>query len=206
MALPMISEQELRTARTIRCALFRIYGCDHTNIQWRNAHQDFASLDGSIGVLFDFDCKYQMIEMLAPLGDLQSTRKVWSYSGGVRKNRGIPLSMTNNDPSAVRDPGNYYYGVVMRCIAQFFPESHWRCYVYAVEYGDAKLGDILEAVLGVAWLGRHGYLNMDVETLSILNQYTQLIEQCVIDVEKVISRTIAMGIWTDSRSLAMLLL
>ena len=52
----------------------------------------------------------------------------------------------------------------------------------------------------------HGYLLGNDETVAALDQYTITIEQCVRDTEKILNRALAMGIWTDSKSLAKLLL
>ena len=84
-------------------------------------------------------------------------------------------------------------------------DQHWLSYSIRQEWNDKTLGDILEAVLGVAWLHRHGSLVGGLEELDILNQYTLAIEQCVIEAEKVIDLATNLGIWTDSKALAALL-
>ena len=165
------------------------------------SHEYFSlrqDLDISIGMLFNIDARYQLIDMLAPQGKLEQCRKTWSYSGGVRV-------LGRDDPTAVRDPGNYCYGFLMRCYAQHFPESHWRGYTLREQYNDETLGDIVEAILGVSWLCSHSRMACDPDTLAMLNLYSEAIEQCVIHAEKVIDCTVAMGIWKRSGCLAEIL-
>ena len=68
--------------------------------------RDFSDLDEMIGRLQAIESRHNFIEQLAPHGSHQGDRKRLSYDGAVRKDRGIPW--------AVRDPGYYCYGVVMR--------------------------------------------------------------------------------------------
>ena len=205
MSFPILLKQHLLEARSIRVALFRIYSNNPADAFYSNACAVLSRLDQSTGHLHYLESKYGLLEMVAPHGTLQPIRKLLSYSGGVRKNRGLPLSLATSDPGAVRDPGNYCYGVLMRTLASLWPERHWLGYSCRVEYNDETLGDILEAVLGAAWLCRHGYVACGIEEINILNQYTLAIEQCTIDAERVIHLTTIMGIWTDSKSLANLL-
>ena len=191
---------------TLRCALFQSYDGDITHARWQTTTAVLSRLDHSIGCLFDMDKTYQLIERLAPQGEWQSRRKTWSYYGGIRKRRDVPLCMSDSNPNAVRDPGNYCYAVIMRIFASMFPASHWRYHTYCNEYNNETLGDILEAILGAAWMCRHEHMTWSLEDSKILNEYTLIIEQCVEDTEQVILLTQNMGIRTDSQSLARLLL
>ena len=139
------------------------------------SHEYFSlrqDLDISIGMLFNIDARYQLIDMLAPQGKLEQGRETWSCYGGVRI------------LGRYRDPGtpwcNYCYGFVMRCYAQHFPESHWRGYTLREQYNDETLGDIVEAILGVSWLCSHSRMTCDPDTRAMLNLYTLAIEQCMI--------------------------
>ena len=205
MPHPAVLRQVLLETPTLRGALLRIYGSCHEDAFYSNAKEVMGRLDNSCGTLYELECRYGLLEKLAPEGSLQQTRKVWSYSGGICKNRGLPLSMLNGDPSAVRDPGNYCYGVVMRHLASCWPDQHWLGNNCRLQFNDATLGDILEAVLGVAWLCRHGHLAGSLQDLDILNQYTLAIERCVVDAERVLDLVHLQGIWTDSKSMARLL-
>ena len=205
MALPDVLRQVLPQSWSLRDALYRIYGHDPANAFYVYAKEIMGRLDGSTGRLFELDARYGLLEKLAPHGTMQQSRKVWSYSGGIRKNRGLPLSMSDGNPGAVRDPGNYCYGLVLRLFADQWDARSWRSYTFRSEYNDAKLGDILEAVLGVAWLCRHGHMTCSPEDLIVLNAYTLAIERCVVDAEKVLDLVDRLGIWTDSKSLAALL-
>ena len=168
--------------------------------QWEAWNRMFARCDDSIGKLLDLDKEHHLLEFLSPHGKRQGSRKQWSHSGGVRTNLDIPLAEDNN-PNAVRDPGNYCYGVVMRLFGALFAEGSWQCYAYTEELNDTTLGDILEAALGFAWLCRNRRLACSPEELVILNTYTKVIEQCVVNTERVLVHVEAIGIWTDSKSL-----
>ena len=168
--------------------------------------RDFTALDESVGNLCDLDARYRVIEKLLPYGSFQHMRKTWSYYGGVRRTIVPFVQDLLADPYAVRDPGNYTYGLLMRLLAGLYPETDERHPVLKHQLNDEKLGDVLEAILGIAWMCRHGLHSCCADTVDILNQYTVIIEQCVIDAEKVISHTVAMGTWEDSKTLAKLLL
>jgi hypothetical protein len=125
-------------------------------------------------------------------------RKQLSYSGGIRKDHGN----TSADPMvALRDPGNFTYGIIMRVLAS--STSRW---IDTDQYNDETLGDILEAALGLTWLSRHGLGDLDESLRAPSQQYFELIEQTVLACEKVIAHTITMGIWTDSRKLTAILI
>ena len=203
---PEIFRLALRDAGNLRLALGRIYGNNREDPFYCHACAVLQGLDISLGTLYSMEQRHGFMEKLAPQGSLQGTRKVWSYSGGIRKDRGLPLSMTNGDPTAVRDPTNYCYGVVMRCLSFDFPDQHWLGYSCRVDYNNKTLGDILEAVLGVAWMCRHGHVACQPEELHTLDEYTLAIEQCVVDAERVFQLLDLLGIWTDSRTLSKLLL
>ena len=206
MASRTLPLQEVLADTTLRCALFHSCQGNITHARWQKTTAILSQLDLSVGRLFDMDKKYQLIERLAPQGAWQSRRKAWSYYGGVRKRRDVALCLSDGDPNAVRDPGNYCYAVIMRIFADMFPAWHWRCHTYRNEYNNETLGDVLEAVLGAAWLCRHEHTTWSPEDSKILDEYTLIVEQCVEDAEQVIELTTNMGIWTSSQSLARLLL
>ena len=201
----LILKQHLSETSNLRVALSRIFGNPPADVFYVNTCAALACFDKSIVDLSELESKYGIMVKLMPHGSSQQARKTLSYSGGIRKNRGLPLSLANNDPCAVRDPGNYCYGVIMRSIAISWSDQHWLSYSIREEWNDKTLGDILEAVLGVAWLHRHGSLVGGLAEVDILNQYTLAIEQCVIEAEKVIDLATNLGIWTDSKALAALL-
>ena len=173
--------------------------------QWRLKDtvkaRDFARFDRMTGRLQDIESRHHFIEQLAPHGSQQSYRKCLSYDGAVRKDRGIPLRDTNKywDPSAVYDPGNYCYGVVMRAWAS--TSSGWLQDCVQDEWNDETLGDILEAILGSAWQLRNGQTIADEKTKAAYEQYTEAIEDAVNAGEIVIRHTVNMGIWVDSKKL-----
>ena len=163
--------------------------------------RDFSHFDTMIGNLQAIESQYHFIEQLAPGGSHQGIRKLLSYDGAVRKNRGIPSRDTDKywDPSAVRDPGNYCYGVVVRAWAS--TSSGWLQDCVQDEWNDETLGDILEAILGSAWQLRNGQTIADEKTKAAYEQYTEAIEDAVIAGEIVIQHTVNMGIWVDSKTL-----
>ena len=163
--------------------------------------RDFSHFDTMIGNLQAIESQYHVIERLAPNGSHQGIRKLLSYDGGVRKNRGIPSRDTDkySDPSAVRDPGNYCYGVVMRAWASL--TQGWLQDCVQDVWKDETLGDILEAILGYAWQLRNGQAKADETTKAAYEQYTIAIEDAVHAGEIVIEHTVIMGIWVDSKTL-----
>ena len=162
---------------------------------------DFSDCDRMIGRLQAIESRHHFIEQLAPHGSHQGDRKRLSYDGAVRKDRGIPSRDTDKywDPSAVRDPGNYCYGVVMRAWAS--TSSGWLQDCVQDEWNDETLGDILEAILGYAWQLRIGQAKADETTKAAYEQYTIAIEDAVHAGEIVIKHTVIMGIWVDSKTL-----
>ena len=200
-----ISGQQLLAQRTtLRSFICR--GCGGRAGLWQGVLRDFSALDESVGNLCDLDERYRVIEKLLPYGDLQHRRKTWRYYGGVRRTIDPFFQDRLADPYAVRDPGNYTYGLLCRLHASLHPVTDERHPVLKHQLNDEKLGDVLEAILGVAWMCRHGRYSCRLDAVDILNEYTVVIEQCVIHAEKVIGHTVAMGIWEDSKTLAELLL
>ena len=167
--------------------------------------RDFSHFDTMIGNLQAIESQYHFIEQLAPHGSHQGDRKRLPYDGAVRKDRGIPSRDTDKywDPSAVRDPGNYCYGVVMRAWASTssFFQSGWLQNCVQYEWNYETLGDTLEAILGSAWQLRNGQTIADEKTKAAYEQYTETIEDAVIAGEIVIQHTVNMGIWVDSKTL-----
>ena len=164
--------------------------------------RDFSDFDEMIGRLQAIESRHNFIEQLAPHGSHQGDRKRLPYDGAVRKDRGIPSRDTDkySDPSAVRDPGNYCYGVVMRAWAS--TTNGWLQDCVQDEWNDETLGDILEAILGAAWQLRNGQISVDKKkTKAAYEQYTEAIEDAVIAGEIVIQHTVNMGIWVDSKTL-----
>ena len=163
--------------------------------------RDFSDFDEMIGRLQAIESRHNFIEQLAPHGSHQGDRKRLSYDGAVRKDRGIPSRDTDKywDPSAVRDPGNYCYGVVMRAWAS--TTNGWLQDCVQDEWNDETLGDILEAILGYAWQLRIGQAKADETTKAAYEQYTIAIEDAVNAGEIVIDHTVRMGIWADSKEL-----
>ena len=164
--------------------------------------RDFSAFDCMTGRLQAIESRHHFIEQLAPHGSKQDNRKRLSYDGAVRKNRGIPSRDTDSycDPSAVYDPGNYCYGVVMRAWAA--TSSGWLQDCVQDEWNDETLGDILEAILGGAWQLRNGQIVADEETEAAYEEYTEAIEDAVMAAEIVIQHTVNMGIWVDSKKLS----
>ena len=163
--------------------------------------RDCSNFDRKIGRLEAIESRHHFIEQLAPHGSHQGDRKRLSYDGAVRKDRGIASRDTDKywDPSAVYDPGNYCYGVVMRAWAS--TSSGWLQDCVQDEWNDETLGDILEAILGSAWQLRNGQIIADEKTKARFEQYTIAIEDAVIAGEIVIQHTVNMGIWVDSKTL-----
>ena len=159
--------------------------------------RDFSHFGTMIGNVQAIESQYHFIEQLAPHGSHQGDRKRLSYDGAVRKDRDVPSR--GYDPSAVRDPGNYCYGVVMRAWAS--TTKGWLQDCVQDVWNDETLGDILEAILGSAWQLRNGQAKADETTKAAYEQYTIAIEDAVIAGEIVIKHTVIMGIWVDSKTL-----
>ena len=159
--------------------------------------RDFSAFDRMAGDLQAIESRHHIIEQLAPHGSWEGHRKLLSYDGAVRKDRGLPSR--GDDPSAVRDPGNYCYGVIMRAWAS--TTSGWLQDCVLDDWNDETLGDILEAILGAAWQLRNGHAVADEKTKAAYEEYTEAIEDAVIAGEIVIEHTVNMGIWVDSKQL-----
>ena len=136
---------------------------------------------------------------LAPEGAWENQRKAWSYNGAVRQ-----LSphghVVEADP---RDPGNYYYAVVVRSIG--FLSSGSQSYHYKNTWNDETLGDIFEAILGMAWGARlhpHDVGKNVVAYNALLQPMAEAIEESVRAVLDVVELTTQLNVWVDSKELA----
>ena len=131
---------------------------------------------------------------------MQSARKILSYEGAIRIGR---TGLRNKNDGAYRDPTNYVYGVLLRSIGLCGTKCKWSNSQYANVYNDETLGDIFEAVLGVAWRKRKG---MDLPTLTFkvehIAVFAELVEIGVLATERVIRLTNALGTWENSKALA----
>ena len=130
-------------------------------------------------------------------------RKIPSYEGAIRIGRTGIYKDLGNSNGANRDLGNYTYGVLLRSVGLCGTKCKWSNTQYANVYNDETLGDIFEAVLGVAWRKRKG---MDLPTLTFnvehIAVFAELVEIGVLATEKVIRITNVLGIRGNSKALA----
>jgi hypothetical protein len=154
--------------------------------------RDFAAFEYSLFHLKKLETQHGLFTLFAPEGNWSWDRKSSSYIGGIR----TPwFAEDNNYMTALRDPGNYVYGLILRSTAPHtFDASH---------YSDVMLGDIIEATLGLAWQLHFGTRSAHDETAQLTRKYFLVIERAVLECEKVLRHTAGMGIWTHSRALTL---
>jgi hypothetical protein len=152
---------------------------------------DFAAFEYSLSHLKRLEARHGLLTRFSPEGEWSKARKASSYIGGIRS----PQYVGNKDyRTALRDPGNYVYGLILRISSpQYFDALH---------YSDCTLGDILEATLGLAWQMHIDEVTVPYLTASTSREYFLVIERAVLACEQVLKHTAAMGVWTHSRVLA----
>ena len=96
-------------------------------------------------------------DLILPQGLYQGMRKELSHRGMLEL-KAERLRVANDwfdtqTQAWYRDPTNLVYGCAGRYLAQFLmPRSSW--HQALCELGDEKIGDVFEALLGIAWLSR----------------------------------------------------
>ncbi len=172
------------------------------------------SYDGFIGRLVDLEEKCKFIEEVAPCnGRSKLFPKGWSYNGAVRFNSfsEIPLVQECNGRhrrrgirvfhglDCSRDAGNYIYAIVMRSYGHCGVEWDW---YFSQHYSDPLLGDILEAIMGIAWATRRGvYMGCQFHRQE-LEEFVMLIENAIVAVELINKYCIQCGYWMSSTEVA----
>ena len=79
-------------------------------------------------------------------------RKEWSRNGAIRCWPGERVDYTDPDTGQnYRDAGNYVYACALECALRDAPRTtRWSDH----EYGEEKAGDIIEIILGLAWMDK----------------------------------------------------
>lgn len=160
----------------------------------------FTRFDVSLWRLHEVESAHHVFELLAPGGELQGTRKLWSYYGAIRRQGtnavGVPVNIEANP----YDAGNWYYATVLRSYAYCSSRSCF--HEFRFHLSDVLLGDIIEAVLGMAWTARQGSAaghNMEVPLHpGIVQQYVDVIEECVRSFQAVSAERTRLGHWLSS--------
>ena len=152
------------------------------------------------GALVCWEDELNILSQLAPCGAMPRVRKILSYEGAIRIGR---TGLRDKNDGAYRDPTNYVYGVLLRSIGLCGTKCKWSNNKYANVYNDETLGDIFEAVLGVAYRKRKG---LDLPTLTFniehIEEFAELIEIGVRNTESIVRITSALGTLENSRALA----
>ena len=96
-------------------------------------------------------------DLILPQGQCQDMRKPLSHRGmlelEVNRLRVASDWFDAQTHAWYRDPTNLVYGCAGRYLAQFLvPSTPW--YRALCELGDGKIGDVFEALLGMAWMAR----------------------------------------------------
>ena len=79
-------------------------------------------------------------------------RKSWSRNGAIRCWPGERVDYTDPDTGQnYRDAGNYVYACALECALRDSPTTNkW----WNHEYGEEKAGDMIEIILGLAWMDK----------------------------------------------------
>ena len=79
-------------------------------------------------------------------------RKELSKNGAIRSWAGEEVHYT--DPGVdYRDAGNYVYACALQCALRDAPTT--AAWWNNPKYGEEKAGDMIEIILGLAWMGKH---------------------------------------------------
>lgn len=126
-----------------------------------------------------------LLEAFGPHGTMAPQRKNLSYSGVIR------------GPTGEYDPGNWVYAVMARSLViglrPGHPLGHYD------HHKDELLGDLFEAILGLALRVRDGSASTTISR-PVLDRYVNIIEQCCWCVEKIWAYMRRAGWWLDSRT------
>ena len=124
-------------------------------------------------------------DLILPDGAYANLRKDLSHRGMVRLEPGRPRWSTDWYDDITQqwymDPTNYAYGCAGRYLKQFLVPTSALHYELS-RLGDVKIGDIFEALLGLAWLAR--IRDPEEYEVSVQNRTTLLIERfvwCMVD-------------------------
>ena len=79
-------------------------------------------------------------------------RKSWSRNGAIRCLPGERIDYTDPDTKQnYRDAGNYVYACALECaLRDAANTTRW----WDHEYGEEKAGDMIEIILGLAWMDK----------------------------------------------------
>ena len=82
-------------------------------------------------------------------------RKSWSRNGAIRCWPGEEVHYTDPDTQQnYRDAGNYVYACALECALRDAPWSRPARWRWDHEYGEEKAGDMIEIILGLAWMDK----------------------------------------------------
>jgi hypothetical protein len=126
-----------------------------------------------------------LIEAFGPHGTMAPQRKALSHDGVIR------------GPAGDYDPGNWIYAVMGRTLflglGPGHPLKHYD------HHNDELLGDLFEAILGLASRVRDGSASTTIAR-AVLDRYVNIIEQCCRCAEKIYAHMRRAGWWLDSRT------
>ena len=152
---------------------------------------DFAAFEYTLFMLQALEINSSLLLNFSPEGIWSDQRKDLSHIGGVRTAKAATCT---DHMIALRDPGNYVYGLIMRSLASSTFDTSF--------YNDVMLGDILEAALGYAWQLHFGKMKADESMVQLAKKYFLSIERAVIACEKVVAHTRNLpGFWMNSKEL-----
>ena len=79
-------------------------------------------------------------------------RKQWSRNGAIRCEPGEEVHYTDPDTKQdYRDAGNYVYACALECALRDAPKTKKS---WDHTYGEEKAGDMIEIILGLAWMDK----------------------------------------------------
>ena len=82
-------------------------------------------------------------------------RKAWPRNGAIRCWPGEEVHYTDPDTQQTyRDAGNYVYACALECALRDAPWSSDARRRWDHEYGEEKAGDMIEIILGLAWMDK----------------------------------------------------
>ncbi len=149
---------------------------------------DIAQHEGFHRWVFELDyieSQEHLLEAFGPHGTMAPQRKALSHVGVIR------------GPAGEYDPGNWVYAVVARSLVLGLRPGH--PLEHYDHHKDELLGDLFEAILGLAIRVRDGSANTTISR-AVLERYVNIIEQCCWCVEKIWAHVQRAGWWLDSRT------
>ena len=158
-----------------------------------NVHMLFVMFEQSTARLGDMEATTGYMYRVAPHGDDQAMRKLWSYDGAIRTTDG-----------GTRDAGNFTYAVVIRSMLGWYGRSNRA--MHLEDYRDELLGDIIEAVLAFGYYRRKwGSAEQKAHWVlmpSDIEEYVEALEYAVVLTERAVGVLTRRGHWHSSRDTA----